>query len=1028
MAKKPTSKIFLGSALILLLVGLVIWGLFRSPERNTGIFGLLGLSTGSEQSETPHGHGQDTAVNRLADPDHAPQGSSSCDLFDTGIMDDDCDGIPNWLEDRIKSDAQDSNNPYLQGGWDHDSDGVFHGMDGHYACATYGLKLLNCNKLKTSFLESVTATQDTDQGGVPDVMEIIRDMNPLEPCDDRDACDDSFITTNPIPTDSTPTNNTSPTKPHDTKWDDYDEELEILFNEMEDNANLLQQYAEVETGKDINPQFGSVTYLQELIHGLQTQYTTIRNNLLDISEAVEAGYEGADLDLQIQAFEEDFRDFTAQVFACSQEVNQFVTYVPLEDFRNRHNVRLYIDTEASIWQEGNVALRGYVDTFGIPLRMDMRFYEVWQVPYVSEFYKFCTQFSRLSFQQTNVENNTNIGDWILDILNVLNTAGQYRREPLLFDMGTDPRGDAHYTEVVQTEPGQLVPFIATVEGLKPNGLYAFAVVDPTFHIPLNLGDLLGIPVTLDIGIVDPTGSVSSFMFGGPSCFDILNRYTPIVTVDTATSVMVGGTDYAEEEISRRTSPIHDGSVDIFGTLSLSQSYRPDPLLQNLGNEVVNIPLVFEQTSATVNRDGKHDVHSFSFEFPVRLGQTAPWDIHLDNVHQDDFLTIINPATNEPLLGPVAFSEIVKNDGLLGSFEEMWYFVINYKPSLVVSRLYNNKIECLQSALRTMGKPTPCYALPVPHPDISIATPFQTLVAEYANNILTRRTESFITPTKAYLAGTVHTHGHVLNLDVQYYEAETVGDNGNIIPFFEKDPFDLARFTQADVKTIRLGRFQDTLNFDNPGEHTENISWEFTGLQPGKRYYYRIVDAEIMKNLGYAFTELWIDTPTGDLILAPEAGTVDGGTNITTQIDVGLGLGDMGNITLPAQGGLVPCGNPDYKDEDGDLNTIEILDPCDYNNFILLLDNIIQYVLILIIPLGAIGIAFTAMRMIMSKDNSTKRSEFKKTMWNITLGIVLIITAWFVVAEALHFIGLDPDYVLLDVSWAPRETNDLVNPN
>jgi energy-coupling factor transporter transmembrane protein EcfT len=888
MAKKPTSKIFLGSALILLLVGLVIWGLFRSPERNTGIFGLLGLNTGSEQSEIPHGHGQDTLVNRLADPDHAPRGSSSCDLFDTSIMDDDCDGIPNWLEDRIKSDAQDSNNPYLQGGWDHDGDGVFHGMDGHYACATYGLKLLNCDKLKTSFLESVTSTQDTDQGGVPDVMEIIRDMNPLEPCDDRDACDDSFITTNPIPTDNTSTNNTSPTKPHNPKWDDYDEELEILFNEIEDNVNLLQQYAEVETGKDINPQFSSVTYLQELTQGLQTQYTTIRNNLLDISEAVEAGYEGVDLDLQIQTFEKDFRDFTAQVFACSQEVNQFVTYVPLEDFRNRHNVRLYIDTEASTWQEGNVALRGYVDTFGIPLRMDMRFYEVWQVPYVDEFYKFCTQFSRLSFQQTNVENNTNIGDWILDILNVFNTAGQYRREPLLFDMGTDPRGDAHYTEVVQTEPGQLVPFVATVEGLKPRGLYAFAVVDPTFQIPLNLGDLLGIPVTLDIGAVNTTGSVSSFMFGGPSCFDILNRYTPIVTVDTATSVMVGGTDYAEEEVSRRTTPIHDGSVDIFGTLSLSQSYRPDPLLQNLGNEVVKVPLVFEQTSATANHDGSHKTTSFSFEFPVQLGQTAPWDIHLDNVHQDDMLTIRNPVTNEPLLGPVAFSEIVKNDGLLGSFEEMWYFVVDFNP-YQPSRLYGTKDQCLAGGLRMFGKPTPCYALPVPYPDISIAIPFQTFVAEYANDILTRPTESFITPTKAYLAGTVHTHGHVLNLEVQYYEAETVGDNGNIIPFFEKDPFDLARFTQADVKTIRLGRFQNTLNFDNPGEHTQNISWEFTGLQPGKRYYYRIIDADIMKNLGYAFTELWIDTPTDDLILAPEAGTVDGGQLVLDANAVAVGI-------------------------------------------------------------------------------------------------------------------------------------------
>ena len=254
----------------------------------------------------------------------------------------------------------------------------------------------------------------------------------------------------------------------------------------------------------------------------------------------------------------------------------------------------------------------------------------------------------------------------------------------------------------------------------------------------------------------------------------------------------------------------------------------------------------------------------------------------------------------------------------------------------------------------------------------------------------------------------------------------------------------------------------TLSF-NP-ETGMNATLSFSEkLKQDYIYYYRVFNPTYLpddqtKNIletqpidsntrmGITYSQGWFTT--GEVIME-NGGEVLGGVIID-----GSGNITLGTLEIEEIDGLVPCGKKDqvryyyitesliegetlgtrqwsqfYANQDqcmaaydaakaagitvvGDAcfeNTM-----CTYNDFIGLIDRIISYLLLLIGPLAAIMFAYAGFLLVTSHENAEKRTKARKIFLNTAIGIVIILLAWVAVAQFLHMLGLDPDYVLLKI--------------
>ncbi len=105
-------------------------------------------------------------------------------------------------------------------------------------------------------------------------------------------------------------------------------------------------------------------------------------------------------------------------------------------------------------------------------------------------------------------------------------------------------------------------------------------------------------------------------------------------------------------------------------------------------------------------------------------------------------------------------------------------------------------------------------------------------------------------------------------------------------------------------------------------------------------------------------------------------------------------------------GLVPCSNtpgpaPDYI----------ISDPCDFNAFMELINNLIKYVIILAIPLAAISFAYAGFLLVTAGGESAHAfGEAKGIFTNTLVGLVIILAAWLIIKTILSILGYDAGWI------------------
>lgn len=131
-------------------------------------------------------------------------------------------------------------------------------------------------------------------------------------------------------------------------------------------------------------------------------------------------------------------------------------------------------------------------------------------------------------------------------------------------------------------------------------------------------------------------------------------------------------------------------------------------------------------------------------------------------------------------------------------------------------------------------------------------------------------------------------------------------------------------------------------------------------------------------------------PTG-----PNAGNVGLGDSTVNPLIGGVELDN----TLPPDG-LVPCTGDD----------------CGFNEFIQLLKNVFDLVVLLMIPFIAVILTYVGFLFITGGSNPAKRKKAAGILLKMAIGIVIILLAWLIVATILRTLGVDKGsaYTLLEL--------------
>lgn len=124
-----------------------------------------------------------------------------------------------------------------------------------------------------------------------------------------------------------------------------------------------------------------------------------------------------------------------------------------------------------------------------------------------------------------------------------------------------------------------------------------------------------------------------------------------------------------------------------------------------------------------------------------------------------------------------------------------------------------------------------------------------------------------------------------------------------------------------------------------------------------------------------------------------------------------GLGQQYNETVAEikQDGIVgsDCGyniNGQYKNE---VRTAM----CGFADFLGLLNRIIRYIFVLVLPIAAMIFAYAGYLFMTSGGDSGKRSAAKKAMTNLIVGVIIIMCAWLLIKTLLVGLGVEKGFLL-----------------
>lgn len=120
----------------------------------------------------------------------------------------------------------------------------------------------------------------------------------------------------------------------------------------------------------------------------------------------------------------------------------------------------------------------------------------------------------------------------------------------------------------------------------------------------------------------------------------------------------------------------------------------------------------------------------------------------------------------------------------------------------------------------------------------------------------------------------------------------------------------------------------------------------------------------------------------------------GGVKNIFKFGVALGVVSMPVLVMAA--GIVPCGNEDPTE-------------CDWKAVINFANNLLTYLIGLGVLLAAIIIAWAGIQILLAQGNPGKISDAKKMMWNVVVGLTIMILAFTIIKVILTTLGVREDF-------------------
>lgn len=95
------------------------------------------------------------------------------------------------------------------------------------------------------------------------------------------------------------------------------------------------------------------------------------------------------------------------------------------------------------------------------------------------------------------------------------------------------------------------------------------------------------------------------------------------------------------------------------------------------------------------------------------------------------------------------------------------------------------------------------------------------------------------------------------------------------------------------------------------------------------------------------------------------------------------------VVASAQNFVIPCVGP--------TKTGDVVDDCDFNDFMHLIKNVIDFLIILSIPMATIAFAWAGFLILTSNGNSGKIEQGKEIFWKVLIGFIFVLSAWLIVS-------------------------------
>lgn len=274
---------------------------------------------------------------------------------------------------------------------------------------------------------------------------------------------------------------------------------------------------------------------------------------------------------------------------------------------------------------------------------------------------------------------------------------------------------------------------------------------------------------------------------------------------------------------------------------------------------------------------------------------------------------------------------------------------------------------------------------------------------------------------------------ILNLDTHVKSVESNDKviwyydiNGKVVRNKDEDIFLMLRDASGLGIPYKLADYQKggpdfDLKFPSEDPYTGIISGTISDvLVPGHSYeLYFSSDVEGFNPVSYVY--LVDEIPSGDQQddsnsddQEDQDQTGSGGTSDPNDPDKSAGSGGSGVVYNETQldiidNGLVPtdCGY-NLKTLSNPEGTGRL---CVFTDAIRLVQRIIEYIFVLVLPIAAIIFAYAGFLLLTSGGDTKKRDDAKRAMTNLVIGIFIIMVAWLAVKTILVSLGVDKSFLI-----------------